>query len=57
MNGDGKLTAMDARLVLRIAARLDTPDEIQTIAADFDSSGKITASDARLVLRKAAKLD
>ena len=57
VNGDGKLTAMDARLVLRIAARLDTPDEIQTIAADFDSSGKITASDARLVLRKAAKLD
>ncbi len=57
LNGDGKITAADARLVLRISAKLDSPTPEQAKAADFNGDGKVNAADARLVLRKAAKLD
>lgn len=56
-NGDGKVTAMDARLALRIAAKLDEPTDVQFMASDANGDGKVTAMDARLILRKAAKLD
>ena len=57
INNDGKITAMDARLALRISAKLDESSEIQMKIADFNGDGKVTAMDARLILRKAAKLD
>ena len=57
VNNDGKITAADARLALRISAKIDTPTEYQAKAADWDGNGKITAMDARSILRKAAKLD
>ena len=57
VNKDGKITAMDARLALRISAKIDTPDEYQKIAADYNKDTKITAMDARLILRKSAKID
>ncbi|MCD7828152.1 MAG: dockerin type I domain-containing protein [Clostridiales bacterium] len=57
LNGDGKVTAVDARMALRIAAQLDTGTEEQLSAADMDGSGKITAADARKILRKAANLE
>ncbi|MCD7773994.1 MAG: leucine-rich repeat protein [Clostridiales bacterium] len=57
LNGDGKVTAVDARMALRIAAQLDTGTEEQLSAADIDGSGKITAADARKILRKAANLE
>jgi hypothetical protein len=45
---DGKLTATDARLILRIAVALDRADgEIYRIA-DFNGDGKVTADDALL---------
>ena len=53
---DGKITAKDARSILRIAARLDSPDEVTKDAADVDSDGKVTGKEARSVLRFAAKL-
>lgn len=59
INGDGKITAADARLILRYSAKLDSgwdnPDIISL--ADFDNDGKLTASDARQCLRYSAGLD
>ncbi len=57
INKDGKITAADARTVLRISAKLeDMPDENKTIA-DYNNDDKVTAADARLILRKSAKLE
>lgn len=56
-DSNGKITASDARAALRIAARLDTPTEIQTMALDLDNNGKISPSEARKILRFAARLD
>ena len=53
---DGKITAKDARTMLRIAARLEQPDEITKEAADIDSDSKVTSKEARSVLRFAARL-
>ena len=53
---DGKVTAADARTILRISAKLDTPDEITSAAADINSDGKISSSEARDALRFSAKL-
>ena len=57
VNKDGRITAMDARLALRIAAKIDTPDDYQKTAANYNKDKNITAADARLILRKSAKLD
>ena len=54
---DGKITAADARLALRISAKLETPTEYMKIVADMTQDGKITAADARKILRKSAKLE
>lgn len=51
---DGKVTAADARLVLRASANLQTMDQIQKIAADADRNDKVSASDARMILRVSA---
>ena len=57
VNGDGKVTAADARLILRVAANLDKEtDEIKAYG-DIDNNGKIKASDARIILRVAASLE
>ena len=48
---------MDVRLALRISAKVDAPDEYQTVAAAYNKDCKITAMDARLILRKAARID
>ncbi|MCD7773955.1 MAG: dockerin type I repeat-containing protein, partial [Clostridiales bacterium] len=57
INGDGEVTAADARLALRMAAQLDETTEYALSAGDFDGSGSISASEARQILRVAAKLD
>ena len=53
---DGKISAADARTILRISAKLDTPDEITNAAADINSDGKVSASEARDALRFSARL-
>ena len=53
---NGKINASDARIILRIAARLEQPDDVTKDAADVDSDGKVTSKEARIVLRFAAKL-
>lgn len=56
VNDDGGITASDARAILRISAKLETPDDIMKSAADINSDGKITSSEARTVLRFSARL-
>lgn len=57
VDGNFSITAADARLALRISAKLLVPSEAQKSAADIDKSGKVNASDARKILRIAAQLD
>ena len=57
MNSDGRITASDARTVLRISAKLETINESSFPLADADKNGKITSADARKILRIASKLD
>ena len=52
-DGDGTVTAADARLTLRAAVGLETPDPLSLAAADADGDGKVTAADAREILRRA----
>ncbi len=56
-NQDGKITSADARLVLRMASRLDPVSDSDKPYCDVTTDGKITASDARLILRTSSKLD
>lgn len=56
INGDGKVSAVDARMALRCSAKLQTLTEEQMKAADVNGDGKVTAVDARLILRVSAKL-
>ncbi len=53
----GKVNAADARLVLRIAAKLVAVDSFRNQLADYNSDGNVSALDARYILRAAAKLD
>ena len=57
IDGDGKIMATDARLVLRAAVELETLTPLQFASADATKDGKITAEDARLVLRAAVGLE
>ena len=57
VNGDGFITATDARMALRFSARLDEPTKEQKTAADANGDGEITAADARMALRFSARLD
>lgn len=59
VNEDGKVNSSDARLTLRIAAKIEKAeqDSAAFFAADVDGNGKITSADARTILRVAAKLE
>ena len=52
VNGDGKVTAIDARLVLKHSVGETTLSESQQNLADMNCDGKISAIDARIILRK-----
>lgn len=55
---DGKITAADARIVLRIAAKIDPITETKMfVISDVNFDGYITALDARKILRVAAEID
>ncbi len=56
VSADGKISASDARTILRIAAKLEQPDEVTKESADINSDDKVTSKEARSVLRFAAKL-
>ncbi len=52
-----KLTAADARAVLRFSASLEDFDDLKKKLSDINNDGDITAADARLVLRLSAGLE
>lgn len=56
VNMDGKVTAADARIALRIAAKLETATNDVIEIGDMNDDKLLTAADARLILRKSAKL-
>ena len=56
VNGDGKVTAADAREALRASAKLETLTAEQKKAADMNGDNKITAADAQRILREVARL-
>lgn len=54
----GSVDAADARVILRVAARLDElTDPVALKRADLDGNSTVNAIDARMALRIAAKLD
>ncbi|MBE6813083.1 MAG: hypothetical protein E7523_09405 [Ruminococcaceae bacterium] len=57
IDGDGALTAGDARLILRASVGLETLTPEQTALADTDEDGMLDAGDARLVLRVSVDLE
>ena len=57
VNGDGKITADDARKALRASAKLENLTNKETLAADINGDGKVSADDARTILRKSARLE
>lgn len=56
VDGDGRVTAKDAREALRASAKLDTLTADEKMRADTDGDGTVTAKDARTILRKSANL-
>lgn len=56
VNNDGKVTAADSRIILRVAAGLQKLFGQSKKNADVNGDGKITAADARETLRDAANL-
>lgn len=55
-NNDGKVTAVDARLVLQHVAGIIKLTESQSTLVDMNGDGNVTAVDARIILRKVAGL-
>ena len=56
VNGDGKITAVDARMILQIVAGLKTYNDEIILTADVNGDGKISAVDARMILQIVAGL-
>ncbi|MBQ6022619.1 MAG: dockerin type I repeat-containing protein [Clostridia bacterium] len=58
-DGDGTVTASDARLALRRAVDLETyaASSAEFVSCDIDGDGTVTASDARIILRIAVDLE
>ena len=56
VNFDGRVTASDARLILRCSAGLTTFSLAQKNRGDLNFDGRISSADARLALRIAASL-
>ncbi|MBQ4645565.1 MAG: hypothetical protein IJB72_07380 [Clostridia bacterium] len=54
VNGDGKITAIDARMILQHVAKTKTFTDEQIACMDINGDGKVTAVDARRVLRMVA---
>lgn len=54
VNGDGKVTAVDARWVLQAASGTRQLNEVQQVLANVNGDSKITAVDARWILQAAS---
>jgi len=56
VNGDGKINAIDASLILQFDAKLIGETALNTALADVSGDGKVNAIDASLILQYDAKL-
>ena len=56
LNFDGRITAADARIALRLAVGLEPGDATVRARADVDCDNRISAADARAILRAAVGL-
>lgn len=56
-DGDGKVTASDARLILRCSVELEEKTEHILAYGDFDKDSKLSSDDARTALRVSVALD
>lgn len=57
VNGDGKISAADARLALQASAKMVTLESPYFLAADINSDGTVSAGEARKILRVSSKLE
>jgi uncharacterized protein YkwD len=62
VDGDGKITAADARLALRASVGMQDKEDVLEgsagyLAADVNSDGKVGSDDARLILRASVGLE
>ncbi|MBR5424118.1 MAG: leucine-rich repeat protein [Clostridia bacterium] len=59
VDGDGEITAADARLALRRSVTLEnyTEGTREYLACDADADGSVTAADARMILRASVGLE
>jgi hypothetical protein len=57
VDGDGNVTAADARIALRAATKLESLSEEQLVVANVDGHAGVSAADARIILRVATKLE
>ena len=55
-DGDGNVTAKDARLILQVVAGLKENKDLNFVNADVKEDGEITAVDARMILQMVAGL-
>lgn len=55
INGDGRLQAADARLVLRFSARLERLSDAAQSRSDVNYDGRVNSADARLLLKAASR--
>ena len=51
VNGDGRINARDARVLLRYLAGLEELDATSLAAADYNGDGRVNARDARAILQ------
>lgn len=52
INLDGKVSAIDARIVLLVTVNIQELSGKQVYSADMDGNGEVTAVDARMILQK-----
>ena len=57
VDDDGRVTAADARLVLRCSVGLEKKSQMMEERGNTDGDDRISAGDARLVLRRSVGLD
>lgn len=57
VDGNGQITAADARTVFRASVSIETLTTEQAEIADVDGTPGITAADARLILRASVTLE
>ncbi len=56
INGDGKISLLDARLALKTVSGTEELDKLQILSADMNEDGKISLIDVRAILRLVSEI-